>query len=69
MGLSRGSLRGRDLISMNDLSREEIYTVLKVAKDFKLASLLMASFKLQRSASSILSHLICYLATITLNLF
>jgi ornithine carbamoyltransferase len=36
--LSKSSLKGRDLISMNDLSREEISTILEVAKDFKLAS-------------------------------
>ena len=36
--LSRRNLRGRDLISINDLSKEEICTVLDVAKDFKLAS-------------------------------
>jgi len=36
MGLSRRSLRGRDILSINDLSREEIYTILEVAKEFKL---------------------------------
>ena len=34
--MSRRSLRGRDILSINDLSREEIYTILEVAKKFKL---------------------------------
>jgi len=31
------SLKGRDIISINDLSKEEIYAILDVAKEFKLA--------------------------------
>ena len=33
--MSRRSLRGRDILSINDLSKEEIYAILDLAREFK----------------------------------